>query len=202
MSNLHETSHWICVKRSESYLENSSDFKYCFGLEVEATVEPSWPIFAALAFASRNCSVAPEVEGHSSAESTNFTLFCNSGGYLLRLQTLYNFTYKSSRLSRCRKRFSWKYSENSDCRASSVETMKIWLYAQARRLPLLQAQSSVWNRLSFLNSFLMFLHKFKEIFRVNWTWISDCRASSILKVVPVSEDSKENALCKHEKFMH
>ena len=116
VENLHEISHWICVKTSESYLENSSDFKYCFGLEVEATVEPSWPIFAILAFASCNCSVTPEVEGHSSAESTNFTLFVTqrniSGGYLLRLQTLYNFTYKSSRLSRCRERFSWKYSEN------------------------------------------------------------------------------------------
>ena len=66
----------------------------------------------------------------------------------------------------------------------SVETMKISLYAQARRLPLLQAQGSVWNRLSFLNNFLMFLHKFKEIFRVNWTWISDCRAFSIWKPYP------------------
>ena len=75
----------------------------------------------------------------------------------------------------------------------SVETMKISLYAQDRRLPLLQAQSSVWNRLSFLNNFLMFLHKFNEIFRVNWWWISDCRASSILKTVPVSQDSKEYA---------
>ena len=59
----------------------------------------------------------------------------------------------------------------------SVETMKISLYAQARRLPLLQAQSSVWNRLSFLNNFLMVVHKFREMFRVNWWWISDCRAS-------------------------
>ena len=127
VENLHEISHWICVKTSESYLENSGDFKYCFGLEVEATVEPSWPIFAVLAFASRNNCVMQMLErcnttiivvlhrklkGTLSAESTNFTLFCNSGGYLLRLQTLYNFTYKSSRLSRCRKRFSWKYSEN------------------------------------------------------------------------------------------
>ena len=62
--------------------------------------------------------------------------------------------------------------------------IKISLYAQARQLPLLQAQSSVWNRLSFLNNFLMFLHKFNEIFRVNWWWISDCRASSIWKPYP------------------
>ena len=70
-------------------------------------------IVKSLAFASRNCSVTPEVEGHSSAESTNFTLFVThrnvSRGYLLRLQTLYNFTHKLSRLSRCRERFSWKY---------------------------------------------------------------------------------------------
>ena len=72
----------------------------------------------------------------------------------------------------------------------SVETMTISLYAQARRLPLLPAQSSVWDRLSFLNNFLVFLHKLPEVFRVNWTWISDCRASSILKTVPVSQDSK------------
>ena len=75
----------------------------------------------------------------------------------------------------------------------SVETMKISLYSQARRLPLLPAQSSVWNRLSVLNSFLVFLYKVNEVFRVNWAWISDCRASSILKTVPVSQDSKEYA---------
>ena len=75
----------------------------------------------------------------------------------------------------------------------SVKTMKISLYAQARRLPLLQAQSSVWNQLSFLNNFLMFLHNVNEIFCVNWTWISHCQASSILKTVPVSQDSKEKA---------
>ena len=62
----------------------------------------------------------------------------------------------------------------------SVETIKISLYAQARRLPLLSAQNSVWNRLSVLNNFLVFLHKVNEVFSVNWTWISDCRASSIL----------------------
>ena len=75
----------------------------------------------------------------------------------------------------------------------SVESMKISLYAQAQRLPLLQAQSSVWNHLSFLNNFLMFLHKFFEIFCVNWMWISDYWASSILKTVPVRQDSKEYA---------
>ena len=57
------------------------------------------------------------------------------------------------------------------------------------QLPLLQAQSSVWNRLSFLNNFLMFLHKLNKIFRANWMWISDCLASSILKTLPVSQES-------------
>ena len=71
--------------------------------------------------------------------------------------------------------------------------IKISIYAQARQLPRLQAQSSVWNRLIFLNNYLMLLHKLNEIFRANWTWISDCRASSILKTVPVSQDSKEYA---------
>ena len=83
--------------------------QHYFGLEVEATVEPghrekSSPV-KSVALASRNCSVTPEVEGHSSAKSTNFTLFVTlrniSGGYLVRLQTLFNFTFKLSRLSRC-----------------------------------------------------------------------------------------------------
>ena len=81
--------------------------------------------------------------------------------------------------------------------------IKISLYAQARQLPLLQAQSSVWNRLIFLNNYLMMLlHKLNEIFHANWTWISDCRASSILKTVPASQDSKEYAKCKLGEFVH
>ena len=116
----------------------------------------SWPIFdlmfAVLLAIAGSWSPYRKLKGSLlPSRQINFTLFVTqrniSGGYLLRLQTLYNFTYKSSRLSRCRERFSWKYSEN-------------------------------------------------------FHWISDCRASSILKAVPVSEDSKENALCKHEKFMH
>ena len=40
-------------------------------------------------------------------------------------------------------------------------------------------------------------------YRKSTVRISDCRASSIiLKAVSVSRDCKENALCKHEKFMH
>ena len=39
-SNLHEISHLICVTTSGSCLENSSDFKHCFELDIESTVEP------------------------------------------------------------------------------------------------------------------------------------------------------------------
>ena len=67
---------------------------------------------------------------------------------------------------------------------------------KARRLPLLQAQSSIWNRLSLLNNFLMFLHKFNEIFRVNWWRISDCRVSSFLKTFPGCRVSR------HELFFN
>ena len=99
-------------------------------------------------------------------------------------------------------------------------SLKISLYAQARQLPLLQTQSSVWNRWSFLNSFLMFLHKLNAIFCVNWTWISDwhlvfwkpypslrasCqRAPELARrlTVPVSQDSNEYAYCKLREFVH
>ena len=49
-------------------------------------------IIKSLAFASRNYSATPEVEGHSSAESTLFVTQRNiTRGYLVRLLTLYNF---------------------------------------------------------------------------------------------------------------
>ena len=38
-SNLHEIPNLLCVKTPGSCLENSSDFKHCFGLKVEATAE-------------------------------------------------------------------------------------------------------------------------------------------------------------------
>ena len=48
----------------------------------------------------------------------------------------------------------------------------------------------------------MLLHKLNDIFRANWTWISDCRASSILKTVSVSQNSQEYAKCKLGEFVH
>ena len=100
---------------------------------------------------------------------------------------------------------SWLIASRSVCQNLNIlkcQNYQNFTLAQARQLPLLQAQSSVWNRLSFLNNFLMFLHKFNEIFRVNWWWVADCRASSILKTVPVSQDSKEYAWCKRGEFIH
>ena len=38
-SNLHEIPNLLCVKTPGSCLENSSDFKHCFGLKVKATAE-------------------------------------------------------------------------------------------------------------------------------------------------------------------
>ena len=40
-ANLHKISHLICVIASGSCLEKSSNFKHCFGLDIEATVEPT-----------------------------------------------------------------------------------------------------------------------------------------------------------------
>ena len=48
----------------------------------------------------------------------------------------------------------------------------------------------------------MSLHKLNHIFCANWTWISDCRASSILKIVSVSQNSQEYAKCKLGEFVH
>ena len=78
--------------------------------------------------------VYPEVEGHSSAESTNFTLF-------LTQRNISRGHLHTNRVDSA--------DAENDFGESTVR-------------------------------------------------ISDCRASSILKVVPVSEDSKENAMCKHE----
>ena len=48
MSNLHEISPVIYVKTSGSCLEKSSDFKHCFGLELEADVEPGHRVKSSL----------------------------------------------------------------------------------------------------------------------------------------------------------
>ena len=51
----------------------------------------------------------------------------------------------------------------------SVENIQISLYAHARQsLPLL-TQGNIYNRLRFLNKYLMFLEELNELFRENWS---------------------------------
>ena len=52
----------------------------------------------------------------------------------------------------------------------SVENIEISLYAQARQsLLLTQLQGNIYNRLRFLNKYLMFLEELNELFRENWS---------------------------------
>ena len=51
----------------------------------------------------------------------------------------------------------------------SVENIEISLYAQARQSLLLLTQGNIYNRLRFLNKYLMFLEELKELFRENWS---------------------------------
>ena len=51
----------------------------------------------------------------------------------------------------------------------SVENIEISLDAQARQSLLLLTQGNIYNRLRFLNKYLMFLiEELNEIFRENW----------------------------------
>ena len=51
----------------------------------------------------------------------------------------------------------------------SVENIEISLYAQARQSLLLLTQSSIYNRLRFLNKYLRLLEELNELFRENWS---------------------------------
>ena len=54
----------------------------------------------------------------------------------------------------------------------SSDCQKHWdysLYAQARRSLLLLIQGNIYNRLRFLNKYLMFLKELNELFRENWS---------------------------------
>ena len=67
----------------------------------------------------------------------------------------------------------------------SVENIEISLYAQARQSLLVLTQGNIYNRLRFLNKYLMFLEELNDLFRENWSSeISDFRVSSFLKTVP------------------
>ena len=51
----------------------------------------------------------------------------------------------------------------------SVQNIEISLYAQARQSLLLLTQGNIYNRLRFLDKYLMFLEKLNELFGVNWS---------------------------------
>ena len=51
----------------------------------------------------------------------------------------------------------------------SVENIEISLYAQARQSLLLLTQGKIYNRLTFLNKYIMFLEELDELFRENWS---------------------------------
>ena len=51
----------------------------------------------------------------------------------------------------------------------SVENIEISLYAQAWQSLLLLTQGNIYNRLRFLNKYLMFLEKLNKLFRENWS---------------------------------
>ena len=51
----------------------------------------------------------------------------------------------------------------------SLENIEISLYAQARKALLLLTQGNIYNRLRFLNKYLMFLEELNELFRENWS---------------------------------
>ena len=51
----------------------------------------------------------------------------------------------------------------------SVENIEISLYAQAQQPLLLLTHGNIYNRLTFLNKYLMFLEGLNELFRENWS---------------------------------
>ena len=51
----------------------------------------------------------------------------------------------------------------------SVKNIEISLYAQAQQSLLLLTQGDVYNRLRFLNKYLMFLEELSELFGENWS---------------------------------
>ena len=51
----------------------------------------------------------------------------------------------------------------------SVKNIEISLYAQARQSVLLLTQGNIYNRLTFLNKYLMFLEELNELFQENWS---------------------------------
>ena len=51
----------------------------------------------------------------------------------------------------------------------SVENIEISVYAQARQSLLLLTQGNIYNRLRYLNKYLMFFEELNEQFGENWS---------------------------------
>ena len=51
----------------------------------------------------------------------------------------------------------------------SVKNIEISLYAQAQQSLLLLTQGNIYNRLRFLNKYLMLLEELSELFGENWS---------------------------------
>ena len=51
----------------------------------------------------------------------------------------------------------------------SVKNIEISLYAQTRQSVLLLTQGNIYNRLRFVNKYLMFLEELNELFQENWS---------------------------------
>ena len=68
----------------------------------------------------------------------------------------------------------------------SVENIEISLYAQARQSLLLLTQGNIYNRLTFLNKYLMFLEELNKLFRENWSKFLTAGYLVFLKTVPGS----------------
>ena len=51
----------------------------------------------------------------------------------------------------------------------SVENIEISLYAQTRQSLLLLTQGNIYNRLTLLNKYIMFLEELNELVRENWS---------------------------------
>ena len=84
-SNLHEISHLICVITSGSCLENSSDFKHSFGLDIEATVKPGHRVKSLVStlkkYSEVNLCHATVALHQKWKDTLMLTLFAGCGGY-------------------------------------------------------------------------------------------------------------------------
>ena len=67
-----------------------------------------------------------------------------------------------------------------------VENIEISLYAQARQSLLLLTQGNIYNRLRFLNKYLMFLEQLNELFRENWSKFLSARYLVFCKHFPAA----------------